>query len=162
MNNRTIGIFVFMFTLFSCNDSSVPIDIDEKAYKIQLPGYLKKDELAEDAILEYANRYRNFYMALFEMPLNIAEDSLWRNSTKRITNALVNSRIDTSRDNDGHLLSEIIGTFKDEPEKIYYHQKLILHPKGNYLLTLWIRGEQRHMKYKEDIAAISNSLKIKD
>jgi hypothetical protein len=156
-----IGILVFMITIISCRDDSKPFEVSKHGVTITLPGYLKEDELADDAILEYANRYRNFYIAGFELPSNITLDSAQNRSSQRIYESLGDYTVDYSIDADSNRRTKIIGHFKEEPESLFYYQKIIDHQNHRFLLTVWIRGEERQKKYADDIEAIINSFKLK-
>jgi hypothetical protein len=151
-----IGILVLIITMVSCRDESKPFEVSKHGVAMTLPGYFKEDELAGDAILEYANRYRNFYIAGFELPCNIPLDSSQNVSSKRIYQSLNDYTVDYSIDADSNYRTKIVGHFKEEPESLFYYQKIIDRQNHRFLLTVWIRGEERQKKYADDIEAILN------
>jgi hypothetical protein len=123
LSNVLILIGVAIFTS-GCRDQTKPIQIQKENMSLTLPGYLSEDELSEDAIVEYANRFRNFYLVVIPLSNELSEDSAWRQSSSRITNSLMDFKIDTTRDQENNKLSKITGHFKDEKDPIYYFQKL--------------------------------------
>lgn len=159
LSNILIIIGVTIFTI-GCRDQTKPIYVQKENMSITLPGYLSDDELSEDAIVEYANRFRNFYLVVVPLSNEISEDSAWRQSSSRITNSLMDFKIDTTRDREYNKLSKITGHFKDEKDPIYYFQKLLVKGQRKLVLTIWIRGEQRFQKYRDDIEGITNSFHL--
>ncbi len=159
LSNFLIIIGVAIFTS-GCRDQTRPIHIQKENVSLTLPGYLSEDELSEDAIVEYANRFRNFYLVVVPLSNEISEDSAWRQSSSRITNSLMDFKIDTTRDQEYNKLSKITGHFKDEKDPIYYFQKLLVKGQRKLVLTIWIRGEQRFQKYRDDIEGITNSFHL--
>ncbi len=160
MKQITYSIFTLIF-FCGCRDTSIPFEVSKNGTTITLPGYLSEEELADDAFIEYANRYRNFYLAGFELPLDISIDSAKHLAAKRIYSSLEKHELSYSKDQDSNVRISIQGQFKGEPESIYYYQKIIEKSNKRYLLTLWMRGEERHKKYIEDIEGILYSFKIK-
>ena len=159
LSNVLILIGVAIFTS-GCRDQTKPIQIQKENMSLTLPGYLSEDELSEDAIVEYANRFRNFYLVVIPLSNELSEDSAWRQSSSRITNSLMDFKIDTTRDQENNKLSKITGHFKDEKDPIYYFQKLLVKGQRKLVLTIWIRGEQRFQKYRDDIEGITNSFNL--
>jgi hypothetical protein len=159
LSNVLILIGVAIFTS-GCRDQTKPIQIQKENMSLTLPGYLSEDELSEDAIVEYANRFRNFYLVVIPLSNELSEDSAWRQSSSRITNSLMDFKIDTTRDQENNKLSKITGHFKDEKDPIYYFQKLLVKGQRTLVLTIWIRGEQRFQKYRDDIEGITNSFNL--
>jgi hypothetical protein len=150
--------FIFILNLNSCQDYSNPQPIVNEHFQIVLPGFIKEEELAEDAVLEYANRFRNFYVVAFVLNDTVSQDSLWSITTKRISSGLLDSKVDSSHKGN-YILSHIKGNFKNEKEPIFYTQKLIYSRGNSLLLTLWTRGQERHKKYEGEINDIINSFK---
>lgn len=161
MKNRILLAALVSSIFFnSCKDKTKPYTVLQSDVEITLPGYIDEDELAEDAILEYANRYRNFYIAGFELDRKIPLDSAQSQATLRVANSLIDAKTEKSKDKDSLSRTTISGHFKDEPEEIIYQQKIIENPNNRYLLTVWIRGKERYEKYEEDVEGILNSFKI--
>jgi hypothetical protein len=142
----------------SCQNYDKPISIKNEKFEVVLPGFVQKEELAEDAALEYANRFRNFYVVAFILKDNVSQDSLWAQTTTRITSALMNPTVDSIHQ-PNHIFTKITGKFKDEKEPLYYSQKLIYRKGNSLLLTIWTRGKEREKKYEVEVERIMSSFK---
>lgn len=154
-----LGLTIF---LSSCNDDKTPKVITKNGITVTLPGFVKEDELAEDACIEYANRYRNFYITAFEKKDdNQRFDTIWNQNNRRLTASLEKSKIDTSRNESNELITKIVGKFKNEKEAIYYTMKYITVDNKYYLITVWTRGEARYKHHSETIQSIISSFKLK-
>lgn len=155
--------FLWIFT--SCNsDYEKPVILNQKNFKITLPGFLKSDELAEDAKVEYANRYRNFYVVVFEHNKKEALDTLIAKTDKRIEMQMDSMYKQIQIDSFGGkkiYLAQIDGKYPNEKERIYFTHKIIEGKKMNYEITIWTRGIDRKLKYKEVITDILDSFKEK-
>lgn len=160
MKTAVISIIILLF-IWACKDHSKPFDVSKDGVTLTFPGYISEEELADDAIIEYANRYRNFYIAGFEIAHSIPLDSAGNSSARRIYSSLEKYEMAVSKDRDSNLRISITGKFKDEPENIHYYQKIITGTSKRYLLTIWIRGDDRNKKYIEDVESILNSFRIK-
>ena len=145
----------------SCQDYSQPISIDNKDFELTLPGFVKEEDLAEDAVVEYANRFRNFYIVVFQFKDASNKDSLWIETTQRITKTLVEHKIDTMHRGSDQIITTIKGKFKDEKEPLFYTQKLIYKQGNSYLITVWTRGQERYKKYETEIGNIISSFKTR-
>jgi hypothetical protein len=153
----------FLWIFNSCNsDYDKPVILNQTNFKITLPGFLKSDELVEDAKVEYANRYRNFYVVVFEHNKKEALDTLIAKTDKRIEMQMDSMykqiQID-SFEGKKIYLAQIDGKYPNEKERIYYTHKIIEGKKMNYEITIWTRGIDRKLKYKEVIIAILDSFK---
>lgn len=151
-------LLVLILGIVSCQDYDRPIFIKNNHFQLTLPGFVKEEELAEDAILEYANRYRNFYVVAFILKDTVNADSLWYLTSNRISSILLNPKIDSSHES-GYILSNISGNFKDEKEPLFYTQKLIYRRGNSLLLTIWTRGSERKKRYEDEMWKILNSFK---
>lgn len=166
---KKYSFFVFIITILwqltACNqDYDKPIAIDEPNFKITLPGFLKADELAEDAKVEYANRYRNFYVVVFEHSKKEALDTLIAKTDKRIEMQMDSMYKQVQIENlEGKkiYLAQIDGKYPNEKERIYFTHKIIEGQKMNYEITIWTRGIDRKLKYKDTIQSILDSFKEK-
>jgi len=156
----SISIFYF-FCISSCQDYSKSIVIQDKNFELTLPGFVKEEDLAEDAVLEYANRFRNFYIVVMELKDTTSKDSLWNQTTQRIAKGLIGTKVDTIHSAPNQIITTIVGKFKDEKESLYYTQKLIYIPGNSYLITLWTRGQERYKKYEGEIGSIISSFKTR-
>lgn len=161
MKNKFILILSLSFILSACTENKTPQVIDKNGMTVTLPGFVKVDELAEDAFIEYANRYRNFYIAGFELNSKQPFDSVMLQSIDRITKNLSKFKIDTIRSSSNELVTKIKGNFKDEKEAIYYSLKLVPNAGKYYLISVWTRGESRNKHHAEAIDGIISSFKPK-
>ncbi len=143
----------------SCGENKTPQVIDKNSMTVTLPGFVKEEELADDAFIEYANRFRNFYVAAFEISSSQPYDSVLSQSINRITSNLQKFKLDTSSSN--KKIIKIKGSFKDEKEPIYYNLKLVPHQGKYYLISVWTRGEQRIKHHATEIEGIISSFKPK-
>lgn len=158
MRVRFIFLLLIICLLVSCDENEKPFEVKKENISLILPPYVKEDELAEDAIIEYANRYRNFYVVVHRLKDTINQDSLWRQTTTRITQSLKSSEIDTTKST-GTFLTTIKGHFEGEKEPIIYRQKLLYQSGNSYLLTVWTRGNERYKKHQPTIDEILLSFK---
>jgi hypothetical protein len=158
-------VMALIWNMISCSqDYDKPIAIDQPNFKLTLPGFLKSDELAEDAKVEYANRYRNFYIVVFEHSKKEALDTLIAKTDKRIEMQMDSMYKQVQMENlEGKkiYLAQIDGKYPNEKERIYFTHKIIEGQKMNYEITIWTRGIDRKLKYKDAIAAILDSFKEK-
>jgi len=112
-------------------------------------------------VVEYANRFRNFYIVVFQLKDSITRDSLWVETTQRLTKSLAEHKIDTLQRGPDQIITTIKGKFKDEKEPIIYTQKLIYQRGNSLLITVWTRGQERYKKYETEIGNIVSSFKPK-
>lgn len=154
--------YLLLFILFgsACQQYSESFIVDKSDFQITLPGFVQEEELAEDAELEYANRYRNFYIVVLKSKDSISRDSFWKITTNRIALSILEPKIDSVHKGQT-IETKISGKFKDEKEPIFYTQKLVYQPGNSYLITVWTRGKERYEKYQGEIQQIMNSFKPK-
>jgi hypothetical protein len=163
MQFKQIFFYTLVFMLYACSDDKTPKLIEKNGISITLPGFVKEDELAEDAFIEYANRFRNFYIIAFEKKIeNQSLDSIYTQNNRRITGSLEKFKLDTTRNEANELITKIVGNYKDEKEPIYYSMKYIFAGDKYYLLTIWTRSESRFKHNKETIKGIISSFKLKN
>jgi hypothetical protein len=61
MKNRIVFTYlIILLVMSSCQNYDKPISIKNEKFEVVLPGFVQKEELAEDAALEYANRFTNY------------------------------------------------------------------------------------------------------
>ncbi len=137
----------------------------EGKFSISLPPWVEKqDDLKPGADLQYANRYRNFYVVGERLPAAVAPDSLnsevnkYLNLLRSVTQKpLVTDSSAVTINGLTGVHVEFMGKMKDE--SIYYSELLLQGKKGTYHLSLWTRGEDRKLRFKEDMAKVINSFK---
>ena len=151
--------------LSSCKYPVTYKDVTCNKFSISVPSWLKEDKtLKPGAEFQYANRFRNFY-AIAEVD---NKDSLKESAAEVMTGninvlrkAMINPVVSDSTDVTTSSLhgsrAEVFG--KMGTENIYFSE-IILEGKTNYYhLSIWTRGEDRKLKFKEDINRILNSFK---
>jgi hypothetical protein len=131
-------------------------------FQLSLPGWIKKEKLAEEAVLSYANRYLNFYLVLLTHDKNILEDTIHLRAYNRIHQVLDSAK--TSKDtafinNMPTTHFSLNGKMGDENEKIFYELYLFKGNKRYYEICIWTRSAERHKKYTEDFYKIIHSFK---
>lgn len=134
-------------------------------FSLSVPPWVEKEEdLKPGADLQYANRYRNFYVIGERLPSAVPADSLGTEVTKYLN--LLRSVTQKPLVTDSGAITvnglpgvhvEFMGKMKEE--SIYYSEVLLQGKNGTYHLSLWTRGEDRKLRFKEDISRIINSFK---
>ncbi len=132
-------------------------------FTVSVPPWMSEQhDLEEGAPFQYANRFRNFYA------IGSAEnDSLQgqglsqmvRHHLQVLTQALKNPVITDSTDvTIGGLKGvrvELYGKMNDE--NIYFSEVVLKGKKKFYHISVWTRGEDRKLRYKDDVNQILNS-----
>lgn len=132
----------------------------ENQFSVSVPSWMKKyDDLKPGAPFQYANRYRNFYTVADASKLSPGE--LMANTTslliKSMKNAVVSDSSSVTINGLQAVRAEVFGKMNDE--NIYFTELVIQGKKSNYHLSIWTRGEDRKLRYKEDINKIASSFK---
>ncbi len=140
------------------------IDAGNK-FTIAVPSWLKKDEkLKPGADFQYANHYRNIYAIAETADKSKADFATTMNGNlnnlrKAMSNATVSDSVEVTV---GGLKGERVEIFgKMNGENIYFSEVLLNGQNNFYHISIWIRSEDRKLKYKEDIDHIINSFKEK-
>lgn len=159
----SFAAFLFSVVLISCRYNQDYHTVNHNnEFQISLPGWIKKEKLAEEAVLSYANRYRNFYFVLLTHSKNMVEDTFYNHAYTRIHHVLDSAQTSEEKLTVGTLGGKHMsfnGKMGDEKEKIYYELYLLNGQKHRYEICLWTRGEERHKKYREDFYKIIQSFK---
>lgn len=149
-------LLLFAITIVACSYSDQPTSISKDGFQIIIPPYLEEDELTDDGLVEYANRYRNFYLVVVESTDSDMNTTI--NSTvTRLTKELKEVKIDTLKNESQTSQFKIKAYFDKEKLPIYYFHKILKVEDKYKVLTVWIRGEERKDKYSADIMAILES-----
>jgi hypothetical protein len=162
--NKVFGIiFILSITVSSCSyDESYHTITKEHQFSISLPGWVKEEKLAADAQMSYANRYRNFYVAIFAEDKKTPFDTFQHRVTQRIVSSLDSSTVTSKQISYANINGaeyHIFGKMGEESERIYYTIRTIEASKKFYQICIWTRGKNRDEKYKEDIQKIVGSFK---
>lgn len=131
-------------------------------FTLSLPPWIDEtEELKEGASLQYSSRYRNFYVIAETLsntkPAAAAVSENVNRLKKSMTNPLVSDSVSVAIGGLNGSRVEIFG--KMSGENIYFTE-VLMEGKGKYYhLSLWTRGEERKLRYKEDINRIVESFK---
>lgn len=139
------------------------ITIKDK-FSLSVPPWVEQEELKEGADLQYANRFRNFYIVAEKLPATIAPEAVGTEMNKYLNllrgvtqKPLITDSTTIATNGLTGVHVEFMGKMKEE--SIYYTEILLQGKKGTYHLSLWTRGEDRKLRYKEDISKVINSFK---
>ncbi|MBL0309151.1 MAG: hypothetical protein IPP77_05585 [Bacteroidetes bacterium] len=158
-------IFLILLGVSACNYSEEYQTVNAgNDFSVSIPGWLKtEDDLKPGAVLQYANRFRNFYMignteskehqdisTLTNRYLNVLKQSM--------KNPVVTDSMSVIINGLPGIRTEVYGKMNDE--NIYFSELVIEGKKNSfYHLSIWTRGEDRKLRFKKDIDRILNSFK---
>jgi len=134
-------------------------------FSISVPSWMKEEKaLKEGADFQYANHFRNMYAigeAISKADLKrsnaeIMNDNLSR-LRKSMTNAVVSDSVDVTVGSLKGTRVEMYGKMSNE--NIYFSEVIFESQKNTYHLSIWTRGENRKLHFKEDINKIIGSFK---
>lgn len=155
-------------TISGCNYSEQPVAVNAaNKFTLTLPSWLEEDtKLKEGAELQYANRFRNFYV-MGEVIKNAAPGSDIKphldsylsllTDTAVMKNALVSDSMAIAVGNAKGVRVEVFGKMSDE--SIYFSEVVLSGNKGLYHLSLWTRSEERKLHFKGQIDSIIYSFR---
>lgn len=149
-----LGILIFQ----SCSYGEGYKTVETDLYSIQIPSYLKEEDLAPDAEMEYANRFRNFYFVTFSADKKNTFEGFKNEAVSRISKQLDSLVIDTFSTTIHNLpaaRTELYGVL--DKEHVYYSHVAVNGNKKFYQSCIWVRGLDRKLKYKNTIDSILNS-----
>lgn len=160
---RSILLVITCAIMSSCHYSSEYqlVNANNK-FSIAVPGWMKQvNNLKPGADFQYANRYRNFY-AIGEVEPNNESISRQMNDNLNILrtslkNPVVTDSVDTEVGGLKGVRVEIYGKMSNE--NIYFTEMLIEGKSNLYHLSVWTRGEDRKLRFKDDINHILSSFK---
>jgi len=119
----------------------------------------KYDDLKQGAPFQYANRYRNIYTVAEASKQELGD--LMANTTsllsKSMKNAVVSDSSSVTINGLPAVRTEVFGKMNEE--NIYFTELVIQGKKSNYHLSIWTRGEDRKLRYRDDINKIAASFK---
>lgn len=154
----------FVLLLNSCKYSEDYQHVNaDNQFLVDVPSWMKKeDNLAAGAPFQYANRFRNFYAVGFSLNKDTATagfDYYWQNYLNALKGTLGKPLVTDSVAVDVNGLkgakAEIFGQL--DGENIYFSEMLIEGQAKYYHLSIWVRGEERKLRFKEDINRILGS-----
>lgn len=136
---------------------------------MSVPPWVKEeDELEPGAELQYANRFRNFYIicqSFNKADVKRSSGEIMHDNLNRLRGALKSPLVTDSSDiiinGVSGLRAEIFGRMgkPDAEENIYYSEVVFEGKERFYHLSVWTRGEDRKLRYKEDINKTISSFK---
>ncbi len=134
-------------------------------FSIGVPSWMKEQEkLALNAQFQYANRFRNFYAIGMIMEKDTAHqdmNTLLRTNTDSLKAHLTKPMLtDSTAVTIGGLTGarlEIMG--KMSGENIYFTELYLEGKSRYYHFSVWTRGEERKLKFRDDITRILESFK---
>ncbi len=132
-------------------------------FTLSLPPWLDAaDNLKEGAPLQYSSRYRNFYVIGETEPSAKTTPEVLNEHIARLKKSMVNPLVTDSVAVELNGLTgsrvEVFGKMNDE--NIYFSELLIEGKGKRYHVSVWTRGEDRKLRYKEDINKILTSFKV--
>ena len=134
-------------------------------YALSVPAYMEpEDELLDEATFQYANRYRNLYVIALDTPKAAIQQGF--DEYHRGAISLIKNFIDQPRTSDslqtqiGGLNGIAVNIYgKITEEKVFYHHLTLEGEARFYQICVWTRGQERELKYKEDIEKILHSFR---
>lgn len=163
----------FMLSACSYNNDPKIINVDN-TFSMTVPNWMKSDDdVKPGAPFQYANRYRSTYScAWFEEKASISSvikdsvnkpfDIYYRQQIQIIKNVLKNPAVTDSVEVEVSgakgVHTELFGQMQGE--NIYYSHLLLETPTRYYQLCVWTRGEERKLKYENEIQAELFSFKL--
>lgn len=164
MKRFALIIVLIIASLTSCKYSDKWEAVPVSTFSVEVPSWVEKTtEIHPSAPFQYRNKFRNFYA--------IAEPK--GKSDAVAFNSMVNSSLDTLRaslkkpivtdsltvSNNGltGIRVEMMGELQEEV--IYFSEVFLQGNKSNYHVSVWTRGEDRKLRYKDDINKLINSFK---
>jgi hypothetical protein len=155
-----------LFVVSACKYSEAYQTVNAKnEFTVSLPPWMKEsDDLAPGAPFQYANRFRNFYTVGFVIRKDTAKadfDYYWKNSLNALKNSLTKPIVTDSLGIEVNgmkgVRAEVLG--KMDGENIYFSEVVLDGKSKIYHLSVWVRSEERKLRFKEDINKIIGSVK---
>lgn len=163
---RKIGIFAVSILLLvgACKMSYKPLLVNvDNQFSLTVMDYLKKvDNLKEGAPFQYSNKFRNFYAVAFYGENQLPVDSFYNQELSVLKNVLKLPKVSQKEEVEisglKGIKTELYGEMQGE--NVYYSHLLLRDGAKYYEICVWTRGEERKLRYREDIEAILQSFKL--
>jgi len=158
------SVFCVLFSINSCKYvykfEIIKVGND---FTLSVPNYLSKvDDLKAGAEFQYANRFRNTYSVIFSEKKDKDFSSFYKENMKVIKSVLEKPVVsDSSALEIGGakgVHTELYG--KMQGEFIYYSVLTLESANKYYQYCIWTRGEDRKLKYGEDIQKMLLSFQL--
>jgi hypothetical protein len=166
MKKNLLYLFCVVSCISSCKYSKdyQAINVGNQ-FSISLPSWMKEEkDLAPGAPFQYANRFRNFYAVGFISKKDTARqdyNTQWNNHLgalkKALTAPLVTDSLAIEINGMKGTRAEILG--KMDGENIYFSEVMLDGKANTYHISVWVRAEERKLRFKEDINKIIASVK---
>lgn len=166
IKNKTFSIILFALLFSACHYSNKWTTVsNNNEFSAEVPSWMNKtDDLLSGAPLQYCNRFRSVYFIV----IKDKQDTLppfteyAANNISVLKNAMQKAQVTDSTVTElGGLKgihSEVMGNMGKE--KIFYSHYSLEGKKGyNYQVCIWTRGEERKLRYKDDINRMLESFK---
>jgi hypothetical protein len=132
-------------------------------FSVSVPDYLSKvDNLKPGAEFQYSNRFRNTYSVIFSEKKTKAFPTFYSENLKVIKSVLEKPTVsDSSTVEVGGtkgIHTELYG--KMQGELIYYSVLTLESTEKYYQFCIWTRGEDRKLKYGDDIQKMLLSFQL--
>jgi len=159
-----VAYCLLLFTSCKYSNESQLINANNK-FSIAVPSWMKEDKsLKPGADFQYANHFRNFY-AIGE---TVSKDGLKRAAgeimndnlnilRKSMPSGLVSDSTNITSNGVNGIRVEFFGKMSNE--NIYFSEVIFETQKKIYHLSIWTRGENRKLHFKEEINKIISSFK---
>ena len=134
-------------------------------FSMAVPSWMKEDKsLKAGADFQYANHFRNFYAigeATSKSDLKRTTGEIMNDNLnvlrKSMSGALVADSTDINANGVKGIRVEFFGKMSNE--NIYFSEVLFEGQKNIYHISIWTRGENRKLHFKDDIAKIISSFR---
>ncbi len=130
-------------------------------FSLAVPSWMKEAKgLKEGADFQYANRFRNMYVIGEVLPKADLQQTMQNNIAvlrKSMPDAQVADSLEVNANGLKGVRTEVFG--KMSGENIYFSEVIIDGTKATYHISVWTRGENRKLHFKEDINKIIASFK---
>lgn len=167
MNKGLVVLVALLALLSSCKYKDTwETKTFNKEFSMEVPSFMKEEQLKEGAPFQYANRFRNLYVVVFsEKKDSVAGDFAQYCGAnalrlkKALGNPLTSDSSDVTIGGYKGVKQEIFGIMGGEvKEKIFYTHITLDAPNGRYYqICSWTRGEDRKLKYKDVLDRITYS-----
>jgi hypothetical protein len=169
MNNKICFsvCVVIVLTLSACKykEQWEKINVDNE-FTMEVPSWMEEtSELKKGAMVQYRNRFRSVYAIVIKEKADTLPKDFGTYVAANIavlknvlTNPVVSDSVVVELDNLLGVRAELYGNMGEE--KIFYTHYSLQGAKGyNYQICAWTRGEERKLKYNDDMNRIIASFK---
>jgi hypothetical protein len=165
--NAIVVVALIAFAATSCKykEQWEQVNVNNE-FTMEVPSWMEKtSELKEGAMFQYRNRFRSVYAIVVKEKADAVPQDFGAYVSANITvlkNVLTNPVLSDSSvvelDKLSGIRAEVYGNMGEE--KIFYTHYTLKGDKGfNYQICAWTRGEDRKLKYNNDINRIIASFK---